>query len=219
MFPFAQTETLNTGFESEPINEITTRLGLICQVSHILKFNSLLAYSPSISYYLINSHNRNEVGILQTNLNEQRHYVSFTNSIQYSINYKLTTSIGVSLDKLLKIDAKGEVMYIHNNNWPSHAPDGTTPTTDTESYENTVNTELGFYLSLPININYVIYGNEDYNISLYTDIKIPVYYSKNPVGDAVSTTLADGLHTDNFQSDKRNLLYNQNITIGLAISF
>jgi hypothetical protein len=210
ILPFKKTFDFmeDEGFEGSPITEITTKLGVSCQVSYILELNSLIAYSPSISYYSITLKKIERIAHFKSTLDSKHQYVGMTHNIQYKVNDKFTTSMGFSIDKLFKIKQKGEVIILLT---PADDP---LISTGPFTINNTHNTYLGFYISLPISVNYLLHENKHYNLSVYTDIKIPLYYSKNV--DRESNIFSEDMIK---KQKQENLLYNRNITIGLSITF
>jgi hypothetical protein len=216
IFPFKKTFDWyeDDVFEGGPITKITTKLGASCQVSYVLELNSLIAYSPSISYYLITLKIKDNIAAFKSTVTSKHQYVSMAHNIQYKVDDKLTTSMGFSIDKLFKIKDKGE-MLIDGSWFDIGFPGDPVPAGDTiQAINNTINSDLGFYISLPISVNYLIHENKHYNLSVYTDINIPLYYSKNV--DVESNWSSKDVIK---KRKKANLLYNRNITIGLAISF
>jgi len=215
IFPFKKTfDFMEGGSEGRPIKEITTKLGASCQVSYVLELNSLIAYSPSISYYLITLKTKDNIGAFKFTGTSKRQYVSMAHNLQYKVNGKFTTSIGFSIDKLFKIKRKGETVLSGSSFDPAQLGGDPILNGDTSfAINNTINSDLGFYISLPISVNYLIHENKYYNLSVYTDINIPVYYSKNNYEASSSSKETVKKYK------QENLLYNRNITIGLAISF
>ena len=210
MFPFSQV------FEDEEFpeylkNDFKTRVGIVCQVSHIFRLNQKLAYSPAITYYLISNNSEDLLGNFSRNYKGKRHYFSFVNNIEYNINHKLSASIGFAFDKLFKESEIGEMSVTNLDYYdsPDADPDLVTGYTDFTIDNELTSLNMGFYLSLPININYVIYESLNYNISLYTSIKVPFYFSENSsdFGEISKTW------------QQRNLAVNRNLTFGLAITF
>ena len=207
ILPFKKTFERTEGFEGA---DVSAKLGVNCQISYMYEWNSLISYIPSVSYYLITLKKIDNIGPFTSTLNSKHQYVSLAQNIQYKVNEKVSASMGFSIDKPFKIKEKGESVF-----YVPPLGDPAIPNDISITINDMYNTDLGFYISLPISVNYLIHENKHYNFSVYTDINIPLYYSKN---DDVESSL---INSDTWPqlSKQENLLYNRNIAIGLLISF
>ena len=200
------------------LTNVKTKIGVSSKISYQIEIKKKINYTPSLSFNMISLTRYVEnTGISEYNANLS--LLSINNEIGYNFSNKFSVSSGISFDILLKdkgtyivewsnllgndnIDPQYGFIYPSDENMPNGASE--------IEYSRK---GLGYYSSFSINFKYVIYKKTQTNYFVFTDFKLPFYYSQQPQQSELK-------NANSISPDKQlNLQFSKFVSLGVGIDF
>jgi len=199
-------------------HDVNTRLGVNSKGSYLLCLNDMIHYVPSVSYNLVSFRNvRSSYHYIDSEL----HFLNIGHEFSFSINNKIEISTGVSLDLLL-LD-KGH-LYV---DWsqltfgdmidPQRGfvyPTTTDPNIIIDSDYATTE-DLGYYISFLSSFKYTLIENSQSRYFVFTDIRIPFFYSNQPE----KSTLPNANNNSLKYLERLNLQFDRYVSLGIGVTY
>ena len=186
------------------------KTGFSSKVSYQVYINENLSYIPSTAFHFISLKDDFEPftahwnGELIVPNDYNRSILSIGNEIEYNINNRFYVSSGLSLDFLLNANNP------HNNLSFGDMIDSQQGFTYS-NIEGDSRKDLGYYSSFTLNLKYILNQEGKIRYFIFSDSKIPFYYSNQPEEIAIQ-----GLP---MQRKGFNFQLNTTISVGIGANF
>ena len=200
------------------LNNVKTKTGVSSKISYQIEIKKKINYTPSLSFNVI-SLTRYVENTVISEYNANLSLLSIINEIGYNFSNKFSVSSGISFEILLK--DKGNYIVEWSNLYSNDKIDpqyGFIYPLDEDMPSGVSEIEysrkgLGYYSSFSISFKYVIYKKIQTNYFVFTDFKLPFYYSQQPE----QSTLKNA-HSIS-PAKQLNLQFSRFASIGVGIDF